>query len=76
MCIQSNRQHRGMHSEAYLRKGDQDTARVLVRTVATPTSLALLDTVRWDKCSLSNIQLCAVPYSSHSSWWYVVRKHN
>ncbi len=51
----------------------QDIARVLVvRTVATAISLALLDTVHWDKCSPSNVRLCAVTYSGHSSWRYEV----
>ncbi|PBK98475.1 hypothetical protein ARMGADRAFT_1008883 [Armillaria gallica] len=76
MCVQSNQRHRGMHSEAYSRKGGQDTARVLVRTVATPISLALLDTVQWDQCSLSNVRLCAVLYSGHSSWRYAVGQCN
>ncbi len=74
MCVQSNRRRRRMHSGAYSRKGGQDIARVLVvRTVATPISLALLDTVHWDKCSPNNVRLCAVAYSGHSSWRYEVR---
>ncbi len=72
MCVRSNHRHCGMHLEAYSRKGGQDTARVLVRTIATPISLALLDTVQWDQCSLSNARLCAIPYSGHLSWRYAV----